>query len=418
MAKNYGFIGKKFMSLSLGQNMEKTAESMVLTGSQRGYWVLLQNCDLLPGWLKSLEKQLEEIERANVDFKLWLTTRPTKEFPLGILQKSIKIVTEPPAGIKNNMEDVVSKIDEKAFMNSKHYGFRPLMYVITFIHAILLDRTKYGKIGWNVTYSFNFSDFNISFKLLELYLNKSLQNNEDSMPWRSLKYLIGEAMYGGRVTDDYDRRTLITYLDEYMGDFLFDKNKEFIFAKTHQYSYRLPEFADKEQMMKSLSDLLPNDSPLAFGLHPNAEITYYTNDANNLWINSLMMQSLGGGSGNSAEQDKYISNIADDILKKADFEEDVIKLRTDAIERNKVLNPSQVVLYQELERFKKLSDMINSSLNDLKRALSGKIGMSATLDELSISLFNGFLPAQWRKLAPMTQKKLGSWMEHYLKRKA
>lgn len=85
MAKNYGFIGKKFMSLSLGQNMEKTAESMVLTGSQRGYWVLLQNCDLLPGWLKSLEKQLEEIERANVDFKLWLTTRPTKEFPLGIL---------------------------------------------------------------------------------------------------------------------------------------------------------------------------------------------------------------------------------------------------------------------------------------------------------------------------------------------
>jgi len=72
------------------------------------------------------------------------------------------------------MEDVVSKIDEKAFMNSKHFGFRPLMYVITFIHAILLDRTKYGKIGWNVTYSFNFSDFNISFKLLELYLNKSL----------------------------------------------------------------------------------------------------------------------------------------------------------------------------------------------------------------------------------------------------
>jgi dynein heavy chain len=41
MAKTYGFIGKKFMSLSLGQNMEKTAENMVLTGSQRGYWVLL-----------------------------------------------------------------------------------------------------------------------------------------------------------------------------------------------------------------------------------------------------------------------------------------------------------------------------------------------------------------------------------------
>ena len=36
-------------------------------------------------------------------------------------------------------------------------------------------------------------------------------------------------MYGGRVTDDYDRRCLNTYLEEYMGDFLFDKNRPFYF---------------------------------------------------------------------------------------------------------------------------------------------------------------------------------------------
>lgn len=52
------------------------------------------------------------------------------------------------------------------------------------------------------------------------------------IPWGSLRYLIGEAMYGGRVTDDLDRRVLTTYLDEFMGDFLFDKNNEFFFAKT------------------------------------------------------------------------------------------------------------------------------------------------------------------------------------------
>lgn len=60
------------------------------------------------------------------------------------------------------------------------------------------------------------------------------------IPWGSLRYLIGEAMYGGRVTDDLDRRVLVTYLDEFMGDFLFDKNKEFFFAKTNEYNYKLP----------------------------------------------------------------------------------------------------------------------------------------------------------------------------------
>jgi len=42
--------------------------------------------------------------------------------------------------------------------------------------------------------------------------------------------------------------------------------------------------------------------------------------------------------------------------------------------------------------------------------------MNAELDDLSLSLFNGFLPASWRRLAPMTQKKLGSWMVHFLRR--
>lgn len=44
-------------------------------------------------------------------------------------------------------------------------------------------------------------------------------------------------MYGGRVTDDFDRIVLVTYLDEFMGDFLFDKNRPFYFAKIEGYNY-------------------------------------------------------------------------------------------------------------------------------------------------------------------------------------
>jgi dynein heavy chain len=91
-----------------------------------------------------------------------------------------------------------------------------------------------------VAYDFNESDFRISFRLLGLYLKKAYDNKDEMIPWGSLRYLIGEAMYGGRVTDDLDRRVLTTYLDEYMGDFLFDKNKEFFFSMTKEYNYSLP----------------------------------------------------------------------------------------------------------------------------------------------------------------------------------
>jgi Dynein heavy chain AAA lid domain len=50
---------------------------------------------------------------------------------------------------------------------------------------------------------------------------------EASIPWGTLRYLIGEAMYGGRVSDAFDRRVLATYLGNLLGDFLFDGNAQF-----------------------------------------------------------------------------------------------------------------------------------------------------------------------------------------------
>lgn len=104
-----------------------------------------------------------------------------------------------------------------------HPAFKPLVYVLCFLHAVVLERRKYGKIGWNVNYDFNESDFNVSRRLLALYLRKAHENGDEVIPWGSLKYLIGDAMYGGRVSDSFDRRVLSTYLEEYMGDFLFDE---------------------------------------------------------------------------------------------------------------------------------------------------------------------------------------------------
>ena len=56
------------------------------------------------------------------------------------------------------------------------------------------------------------------------------------------------------------------------------------------------------------------------------------------------------------------------------------------------------------------------SLKDLQRALSGEIGFSSHLEELSNSLFNGQLPNMWAKLSPPTEKMLGAWILWFQRR--
>ncbi len=243
------------------------------------------------------------MSKPNKDFRLWLTTQPTDAFPLGILQKSLKVVTEPPDGLKLNMRSTLSKLSEESLNECPHPAFKPLVFVVSFFHAIIQDRRKYGKIGWNVSYDFNQSDFTISYKLLNMYLKKAFENKDEAIPWNSLKYLIGEAMYGGRVTDDWDRRVLMTYLEEYMGDFLFDKNRDFFFAKTPDYDYIQPVNKTLEGFLNTVNDIPLINSPIVFGLNPNAEITYFTNSAKNTWENLLLMQLTSTGSGANSNRE-------------------------------------------------------------------------------------------------------------------
>ena len=66
------------------------------------------------------------------------------------------------------------------------------MFGLAFFHAVVQERRKYGKIGWNIAYDFNESDFRVSMNILNTYLTKAFDQGDQRLPWASLKYLIGE----------------------------------------------------------------------------------------------------------------------------------------------------------------------------------------------------------------------------------
>ena len=406
-----GLGQNKFKFLALGQGMGDTAKQYIESGAMRGYWVMLQNCHLLVSWLKKLEAIIEGITKPDKNFRLWLTTAPSDRFPLGILQKSLKVVTEPPDGLGQNIKSSYTKLTDADLDEVPTQEFKSLVYVLSFTHAVLQERKKFGKIGWNVNYDFNESDFKISFKLISLYLNKAVQNNEEDLPWDTLRYLIGEAMYGGRVTDDCDRRVMNTYLREYLGNFIFDSNQTFFFS-TSGAEYTIPNALNHEQFMMAIDSIPLFTSPGVFGLHPNAEISYFTNTAKELWLNVLSLQTSDSAAGGGINKEEYIENVASDIQSRLPEIFDYFNIK----KMFELPSPAQVVLLQELERFNILLGLMHKSLFDLKRALLGEIGMSQELDELATSLFNGLLPPMWSVKAPQTLKNLVNWMDHFLRR--
>ncbi|XP_017478046.1 PREDICTED: dynein heavy chain 10, axonemal [Rhagoletis zephyria] len=399
-----------FCHISLGQGQEKNAINLLDKSIRQGFWLMLQNGHLLISFVRSLEKYLEKIESPHPDFRLWITTDPTPSFPIGILQKSLKVVTEPPNGLKLNLRSTFLKMRQERLEACSLKAFRPLVYVLAFFHAVVQERRKYDKMGWNICYDFNESDFDVCLEILTTYLNK-VNEETGKVPWNSLKYLIGEVMYGGRVIDDFDRRITRIYMDEYMGDFLFDTFNPFHFYHDENVDYYIPEedVVLKEDFVAHIDKLPLVNKPDVFGLHPNAEIGYYTQSARSIWNHLIDLQPQTGDATGGISRDDFIDQVASGILDKLPVAFEVWRVKKQ-IQMN--ITPTGVVLLQELDRFNLLVIRIKKTLKLLRKAIAGEIGMDNVLDNIANSLFNGLLPSDWRKLAPDTCKQLGSWMEH------
>lgn len=231
--KDVEAVGKKlkfstdhnnFYNVSLGQGQEIVAESAIHAASRDGHWVILQNVHLVAKWLPTLEKKMEAaVEGAHDNYRLFISAEPAPSaeyhiIPQGILESAIKITNEPPSGMKANVHKALDNFDQDTLeMCSKETEFKAILFALCYFHAVVAERRKFGPQGWNRVYPFNVGDLTISVMVLYNYLES---NNK--IPWEDLRYLFGEIMYGGHITDDWDRRLCRTYLEEFMQPDLVD----------------------------------------------------------------------------------------------------------------------------------------------------------------------------------------------------
>ncbi|KAI8821286.1 dynein heavy chain and region D6 of dynein motor-domain-containing protein [Fimicolochytrium jonesii] len=389
----------RFNYLSLGQGQAPKATKLITDGIRDGNWVFLANCHLSISWMPSLDKLLESLasERIHPDFRIWLSSSPHPDFPISILQSGIKMTTEPPKGVKANLARLYAGFLEENYERcTKPEVYKKLLFSLCFFHSILLERKKFLTLGWNVTADFNDSDFDICENIMTVLLDEYAQT-----PWDALRYLIAEANYGGRITDDWDRRVLRSYVNTLFSEEAVTTPQ---FKVSSLPNYYIPDTFELPATRDYINSLPGADKPEVFGQHSNADIASQIKESANMLQSLLSLQPQVSSTGGASIEDKVLA-LAADILRK--LPENIDYTTTYKLIQHD-LSPTNVVLLQEIERYNQLLDRMRKSLTDVQDGIRGIVVMSPELEETFKFISEGKVPPQWSK-AYGSQKLLAAW---------
>ena len=414
----------KLQNVSLGQGQGPTAEKLISAGSKKGEWVCLMNCHLATSWMGSLEKIVEGFTIHGVEdenFRLWLTSMPSTSFPVSVLQNGIKLTNEPPRGIRANLIGTFTTLGESEWTcndsgkegRDKMY-WNKLLVGLAFFHAVVQERRKYGALGWNIRYEFNTSDILCAKDVLKMFVQKF-----DVMPWKALVYITGHVNYGGRVTDDQDRRCLMAILDTYYKGEIVVQDDSYKFSDSG--TYYSPPVGSFAELMIYLQNLPMVDNPEVFGMHDNANITFQLQETQMIYDTILSLQPRVGA-GQAAGGSKTPEEIVDEMA--AIFEE-AMPLPLDRergapgmfqILESGAMRSLDTVLLQEMDRFNTLIFTMRASLKDLRKAIKGLVVMSVDLEAMFSNFRNNQVPGLWTKVAYPCLKPLASWIKDFQRR--
>ncbi|RNF08530.1 dynein, axonemal, heavy polypeptide 1 [Trypanosoma rangeli] len=416
-ADRKGFGGKK-LTLSLGQDQGPKAEAMIQQASVEGLWVYLQNCHVYESWMPSLERCLEELQASitvHTDFRLWLTTMPARSFPVLLLQSGVKLVKEPPKGLKANIRDSFSIEVTPTLWDSRPANptpWRRLLCSLTYFHAVIQERRKFGPLGWNIPYEWNRSDFSASLHSLSEYIP---QDAETQMPWSALRYMIGIINYGGRVTDFLDTRSLVNILQAYFNEDVVTPGQ---FNITADGVYCIPaELESIDAIKEYLGNLPPFESPELFGLHANADIIYNRATVRTQLASMLSVQPRTKGTLGRSPEEKVMDMVNEfERLLPPLIDKTLASPDTYQITEDGTMISLGTVVSQEIDFFNVIVEKVQRTLLELKRGIKGEVVMSLELEGMFDACLLGQVPQLWHEGGYLSRKPLASWFQDTLQR--
>lgn len=386
--------------VSMGEGQDVVALRAINSATSNGSWVLLQNCHLGLDFIDSLEDIFLRLKlpesQCSTDFRLFITTETHPKFSIGLLQMSTKVTNEPPKGLRAGLQRSYTVIvDQDRLERIETATWRTLLFTLCFTHSVVQERRKFGPLGWCVPYEFNDGDLNATIMFLEKHLEQS------TLSWSTLQYMAGEVQYGGRITDDLDRRLFSAYTEAWISQQTlnpsFKFNPEHLINKIPKnFIYKIHNYSDSDDYLAYIQQFPDIDSPEILGLHPNADLTFRFKEVTQLLdtiIETQPKQSSGSTGGKTREEQVY--EKCEELLATipTDYIEDEYEERINAMGSFTV--PLNIFLYQEVQRLQAAIDKVKMTLLIIKQAIRGEVVVTGEIMDSINAVFDARVPKLW-----------------------
>jgi dynein heavy chain 1 len=382
---------------------------------------------LAPGWLVDVEKKLHRLNH-HKSFRIFMTMEFNPKIPNTLLRMSVIQVFEPPSGIKASLLRTYGSIVTPQRSEKAPKERCRMHFLLSWFHAVVQERLRFTPIGWSKRYEFNESDQRGSLDAVDEWITKSTKEMSDnidpqSIPWDAIRTLLSEAIYGGKIDNEYDQKILNSLTEQFFTPKSFESN--FALFKVPSTSDVLPLISPEGRKVadyKKWIEELPNvESPLWCGLPVNVDNILKKRQTLNLVENFKHLQGIEDEEASGVDTDKnekgafWLQRLNEKVTSLLGFlPASLPQLHR---EEESLTDPLFRFLEREVILGGKLLTIVKQDLLDLKLMSTGDQKATNELREISRELDTDCIPSKWRKykVANITATE---WVIDFVKRLA
>eukprot|EP00792_Barthelona_sp_PAP020_P005909 TRINITY_DN2847_c0_g1_i1.p1 TRINITY_DN2847_c0_g1~~TRINITY_DN2847_c0_g1_i1.p1 ORF type:complete len:3695 (-),score=1083.53 TRINITY_DN2847_c0_g1_i1:9-10742(-) len=414
-----------FAEVSMGQGQQPVALAAIEKMMKNGGFVILKNLHLVVRWIPDLQQYFHQCapESFHPDFRIFVTTEPRGTIPSSLLDNATKITYEAPPGIRQNLFSLYSSLVTPEMLINCGPIVSRLIFLVCFLHTLLQERRTYNPQGWTQTYEFNMSNLKSTVDTIIHFcdfmldnpkaLNKRPTQNHttkiSAIPWKTLRGIVTESIYGGKLDNDQDYYILKAYVENTIDEKVLSGEKPFLKSMPH---LRVPSSTNISDYQNIIAQLPSNDTPIMFGLSPNVDRFINVTEADRL-ITGLQTLARGGIDVGSGDASLNIAGLKTALEPTLRIWNGLRKNNPTNAPSIDPVTPLDSLVYQQYLTSVSLFNLVDGDFKQIQKVFDGTSVLTAALQNVIGYLAKGDVPRAWTKRW-WGPEGINKWMDSFI----